>query len=234
VLIEGCESWRAGKHNFGCINSTKVVFRDCDAVWAMPGQGHGGHSAYVSYGDSSGMARQTSEYDRCAFDHVQDTRDGGNGYYYFVTHGSNIGSVLLSDMVSHGAPCELDNRESGASLRILGGVMEDSRLELYGKAILVDGLRMTGAQATVDMGTSDSVLQNMTITGTNLGGAWYKTAVLSRGPRNTVRHCRIAMAPDAPDNNTCLATADAGTDLRLQDNTLKATGPVFKDWRTQK
>ena len=234
VLVDGCEARRAGKHNFGCINSTGAVFRDCYAAWAMPGLGHGGHSAYVSYGDAGGMTQQTSEYDRCVFDHVRDTRDGGNGYYYFVTHGSNIGSVLLRGPVSHGAPCELDNRESGASLRILGGLLEDNRLELYGKDILVDGLRMTGAQATVDMTTSASILQNMTISGTNLGGAWYKTAVLSRGPKNTVRSCRIVMAADAPSDNTCLAVTDNGNDLRLQDNTLKATGPVFKDWRIQK
>ncbi len=230
VLVEGCEVYRAGKHHFGCINSTQVVHRDCYAAYAMPRQGPGGHSAYVSFGDNKNLPRQSSEYDNCSFEHTQDTWDGAYHYFLFVTHGPSIGSVLLRDMVSHGAPCSVDNGESGATIKIIGGLLDNSRLELSGKNIVVDGLHIRGAQGTVDISASDCVLQNMVIEGTNLGTSWYQTAVLSRKPRNTVRFCNITMAADAPDFNSCLAVAEQSTDFRYYGNTFVSHGAPLRDW----
>ena len=194
----------------------------------MPRQGHGGCSAFVSFGDRP--QGQTSVYRRCVFDHARDTWDHEDAAYVFVTHGPGIGAVLLEDVVSRGAGWSVDNTESGADIQIRGGLLEDNRLELYGKGIRVSGLRVTGPQGTVDVSASGCVLEGLIITGTDLGTAWYRTAVLSRGPGNTGRGCRILLAPDAPGFDTCLAVADAGTGFRYDDNVLAANGPAFKNW----
>lgn len=230
VRVEGCEAFRAGKHHFGCINSTQVVFRDCYAAYAMPHQGHGGHSAFVSFGDNKNRPGQTSEYDHCVFAHPEDAWDGQNHYYIFVAHGPTLKSVLLRDMISRGGGWSVDNTESGAVIKIQGGLLENNRLELYGSRILVDGLHVTGAQGTVDISASDCILQNMLIRGTNLGTGWYQTAVLSRRPGNTVRFCKIVMAPDAPDFNACLAVAESGTQFRYYGNVFVSNGPAFRNW----
>ena len=230
ISVEGCAVYRAGKHHFGCINSTQVVFRNCYAAYAMPRQGMGGQSAYVSFGDNKDKPHQSSEYLDCTFDHTQDTWDETHGYYFFVSHGSSIGSVLLKNIVSRGAPCSVDNRDNGAIIKIIGGFLENSRLELYGQEILIDGLHMKGTQSTVDISASRCVLQNMSIVGTNLGTAWYQTAVFSRQPQNTVRFCKITLSRSSPDFNTCLAVGENSTNFSYYGNTLISNGEPFKNW----
>jgi hypothetical protein len=236
VLVERIEVLRAGKHHFGCINSTGIIHRSCYAAYAMPRQGNGGASAFVSYGDrESGLADQTSEYHDCLFEHTEDTWNtvsGGEDHYFvFLTHGPAISSVLLKNMISRGGGWSVSNGEAPtAKVRIEGGLLTDNRLAVDGTGIVIDGLRLTGTQATIDLMGKDHVLQNLVMQGTNLGSAWFQTAILARGPGMTLRFSTIVMADDAPDYNSCLALADAAAGFQCYGNVLWSTGKAIRVW----
>lgn len=236
VLLERIEVLRAGKHHFGCINSTDVIHRSCVAAYAMPRQGNGGASAWVSYGDrESGLADQTSEYHDCLFEHAEDswsTATGGNDrYFIFLTHGAPIASVLLKNMICRGGGWSVSNGDAPtARIRIEGGLLTDNRLAVDGSGIVIDGLRITGAAGTIDLMGRDHLVQNVVMSGTNLGSAWFQTALLARGPGMTVRFNTIVMADQAPDYNSCLALADGADGLKCYGNVLWSTGKAIRVW----
>lgn len=236
VLLERVDVLRAGKHHFGCINSTDVIQRSCYAAYAMPRQGNGGASAWVSYGDrESGVADQTSEYHDCLFEHAEDTwstaQGGSDHYFVFLTHGAPITSVLLKNMISRGGGWSVSNGDAPtAHIRVEGGLLTDNRLTVDGTGIVIDGLRITGAAGTIDLMGRDHVLQNLVMSGTNLGSAWFQTAILVRGPMMTVRFNTIVMADNAPDYNSCLALADTAAGLKCYGNVLWSTGKAIRVW----
>lgn len=236
VLIERVEVLRAGKHHFGCINSTAVVHRSCYAAYALPRQGTGGASAFVSYGDKeSGLMDQTSEYHDCLFEHTEDPWNTVSGnedrYFVFITHGAAIGSVLLKNVICRGGGWSVSNGEApNAKVRIEGGLLTDNRLTVDGTGIVIDGLRITGAQATIDLMGKDHLLQNLVMQGTNLGSQWFQTAILARGPGMTLRFSTIVMADDAPDYNSCLALADGANGFQCYGNVLWSRGKSIRTW----
>jgi hypothetical protein len=236
VLVERIEVLRAGKHHFGCINSTAIVHRSCYAAHAMPRQGTGGASAFVSYGDrESGLMDQASEYHDCLFEHTEDRWNTVSGnqdrYFVFITHGAAIGSVLLKNMICRGGGWSVSNGEAPtAKVRIEGGLLTDNRLTVDGTGIVIDGLRLTGAQTTIDLMGRDHVLQNLVMQGTNLGSQWFQTAILARGPGMTLRFSTIVMAGDAPDYNSCLALADGAAGFSCYGNVLWSQGRSIRVW----
>ena len=98
VTIENSEAYRAGKHHFGAINTTNFVGRDLYSAWAMPDQGYGGASAYVSYSDLA-FPNSRSEW----FDFAYDELDGATApYMVFYTHGPGMADLLVQDIRSNG------------------------------------------------------------------------------------------------------------------------------------
>lgn len=210
MLLDGVEAYHNGKHSFGCINSTQVIHNNCRAGYPMPAQS-GGYTAYVSYGDTStGLANQTSEYHGCIGDHMEDTVVGqyvNTGYEFFTTHGAAIGSVWLDNCQSlsssaggPGAHWTIGNGDSQsaghpAQIKITGGLIQNNQLSMYGTGFLVDGLRMTGpgatstndATATINMGCSNSTVQNCLLTGLNVGYWLYQAGIYDNGTNNTIR-----------------------------------------------
>jgi len=212
VTLNNIESYRCGKHNFGVINSTQVVLNGCLAEYPMPNQDQfGGYSAYVSYGDSStGLANQTSVYNNCVGDNMQDTMPSqyeDTGYEFFTTHGSNVGSVILNNCQAlsssaggAGAHWTLNNSDSvsagtPAILKINGGVQQNNQLYLQGTGIVVNGLTMIGpggtstndATATIDMESSNTTLENMLLYNFNVGYWLYSAAIEDDGANNIIR-----------------------------------------------
>ncbi|HEX3134429.1 MAG TPA: choice-of-anchor Q domain-containing protein [Planctomycetota bacterium] len=236
VLVERVEVLRAGKHHFGCINSTGIIHRSCYAAYAMPRQGNGGASAFVSYGDrESGLVDQISEYHECLFEHAEDTWNSVSGgedrYFIFLTHGAAISSVLLKNMISRGGGWSVSNGEAPtAKVRIEGGLLTDNRLTVDGTGIVIDGLRLTGTQATIDLMGKDHVVQNLVMQGTNLGSAWFQTAILARGPGMILRFSTIVMADDAPDYNSCLVLAESAAGFQCYGNVLWSNGKAIRVW----
>ena len=231
VQLTGCEAYRAGKHHFGVINSTQFVGRDLTAAYAAPGQGGAGSaSAYVSYGDgSTGMLAQTSEWHNISAANLDDPEENAV-YEAFLDHGSTLTSLWVDGLQSSGAGVLLSNADNtAATMKMTGGSIQNARLELDGDGLLVDGTLLTGAQASIDMTSSDTTLQNLVIYGTNMEGAWYQTALLSRGTGNTLRFSTIYMDP-AAGRNTCVALTSATEGFNEYADALIAPHRVFAVW----
>jgi len=230
VRLEGCEAYRCGKHHFGVINTTGFVGVDLYAAEAMPDQGVGGASAYVSYSDRSRRG-DTSHYLRCVAERPEDAGAGGR-YPAFVTHGEGIGSVVLEGMTSRGGDLALGNRESGATIRVEGGRLEDAVLGVYGERIVVDGLTVVGPHAGVTLDGAGNVLQNMLMTGINPGSSGHQAAITEGGERNTVRFCTVVLDPHAPDFDAALSLRRPGGRLRWYGNVMVTTGTAVRAWFT--
>ena len=228
VRLEGCEAYRCGKHHFGVINSTGFVGVDLLAAYAMPDQGVGGASAFVSYSDRSRRG-DTSHYLRCTAEHMEDAGIGGK-YPAFVTHGEGIGSILLEGMTSRGGDISLGNGESGATIRVMGGRLADAVLGIYGEKIIVDAMTVVGEHAGVTLEGKENVLQNMLITGCNPGFAGHQAAIVEGGMGNTIRFCTVVMDPKAPDFDAAISLKRPGSKLRWHGNILLTTGTVVRAW----
>ena len=228
VRLEGCEAYRAGKHHFGVIDSTEFVGQDLYAAYAMPDQGVGGAAPYVSYSDRTRKG-DSSRYVRCVCEHLEDAGTGGT-YPAFVTHGEGVGSIRLEDFTSRGGEIALDNGESGASIRVQGGVVEDGVLRLAGKGIVADGTSLLGERTEVILGGSDNVVQNLRVLGCNPGFAGYPAAITDRGRGNTIRFCTVVMGDGAKDFDAALALVRPGSGLRWYGNILLAPGVAVRAW----
>ena len=228
IVLEGCEAYRAGKHHFGVINANEFLGKGLYAAYAMPDQGVGGATAYVSYSDRS-RPGDRSRYVNCVAEHLEDTGGGGT-YPAFYTHGEGIGSVVLENLISRGAGVGLGNGESGAALRIRGGRLENAALEVFGNKVLVDGLTLTGPRALVTLSGSDNVLQNVLILGPNPGTAGYQAAVVDNGLRNTIRFCTFVLSPEAPSYDAVLSLVKPNSGLSWYGNILLSQGKVLRIW----
>ena len=228
VRLEGCEAYRCGKHHFGVINSTGFVGVDLLAAYAMPDQGVGGASAFVSYSDRTRRG-DTSHYLRCTAEHMEDAGTGGR-YPAFVTHGEGIGSISLEGMTSRGGDISLGNGESGATIRVVGGRLEDAVLGVFGEKIVVDGMTVVGEHAGVALEGGENVLQNMLIAGVNPGFAGHQAAITEGGKGNTIRFCTVVMDPRAPDFDAAISLKRPDSGLRWHGNILLTTGTVVRAW----
>ncbi len=228
VRLEGSEAYRCGKHHFGVINSTGFVGVDLVAAQAMPDQGAGGASAYVTYSDRTRKG-DTSEYLRCRAEDPEDAGTGGR-YPAFVTHGEGVGSILLEGFRSRGGDVALGNGESGAEVRVRGGRLDDAVLDVHGEGIVVDGLTVAGARGGVVLEGAENILQNMLIIGGNPGFAGHQAAIAEGGRRNLIRFCTVVMDPAAPDFDAAISLKRPGTGLRWHGNILLTKGTVVRAW----
>jgi hypothetical protein len=248
IVLNNIESYRCGKHNFGCINSTQVVHNNCYAAYPMPNQN--GYSAYVSYGDNStGMNGQTSEYHYCIGDYMDNTFHNSpyvdTSYEFFTTHGSNVGSVWLDHCSAlstaaggPGAHWTLSNAESNqaghpATLTVTGGFLQNNQLYMEGTGILVDGLHMQGpgatasndATATINMTSSNSTLQNILMDKVNVGYWLYQAAVQNNGANNVIRFNTFVNDANSGD----AVIKNIGSNLSLYGNIIVDSGNWLSD-----
>ncbi len=228
VRVESCVVLRAGKHHFGVINSTGFVGVNLTASVAMPDQGPGGASAFVTYSDSSRHG-DTSVYVGCVAEPLDDAGTGGR-YPAFVTHGAGVGSIVLDNFTSHGGEIALGNHESGASIRVRGGRLEDASLRIDGRQITVDGLTIVGKQANLILEGTGNTVQNVLMTGMNPGFAGYQAAITEGGQDNRIRCCTIVMDPVAPDFNAALSLKRPGGRLTCVGNVFLTSGTVVRAW----
>jgi len=255
VTLNSVESYRCGKHNFGCINSTQVIHNNCYAAYPMPNQAQfGGYTAYVSYGDSStGMNNQTSEYHNCVGDYMDDPYHNSpyvnTGYEFFTTHGSNVGSVLLdhcqalsSGAGGPGAHWTISNSESAqaghpATITIKGGYLQNNQLFMQGTGLVVDGLHISGsgntstndATGTIDMECTNSTVQNVLMENINMGFWLYSTAIQNNGNNNTIRFNTLvnnANSGNAIINNVGGGTVFSGNITVTSGNAISGNTPA--------
>ena len=230
VRLEGCEAYRAGKHHFGVINSTGFVGVNLIAAIAMPDQGAGGASAYVTYSDRTRRG-DTSEYHHCTAEQLADPGSGGH-YPAFVTHGEGVGSILLDDLTSRGGEIALGNAESGAAIRLHGGRLEAATLAVDGRKIVVDGLTIVGQFAGVSLDGVGNTLQNLVITGGNPGFVGHQAAITEGGQDNLIRFCTIVLDPAAPEFDAVLSLKRRDSRLRWFGNVMISSGTTVRTWFT--
>jgi hypothetical protein len=198
VLLEDCEAYRGGRHDFGVINSTGFIGRRLHAAYAIPKQA----TLYVSYsGDESAFSDCTSQWIDCSADHFED------GSIFFVCHGRKLGQLTFINPIDHGGKISILEDSPGQRVRISGGLVEDGSIELICAHAVVEGVTFSGS-AAVDCYGHDNVLQNlkMLIKPERGGPTGYGTAILMRkGARgNTVRFCSVLMDPAAGADKSCL------------------------------
>jgi hypothetical protein len=245
VLVDSCEAYRAGKHHIASINSTQFVGTNLYSAWAMPGQSRVGASsidpavsAYVAYGDASvSLPNQTSVWRNCVWDHAIDPQNPLN-YYAFFTHGAKVTSVLLDNMSSLGANLTVNNTDNpSADISVKGGLVQNARLEAYGQSTLVDGMLITGANASLRMGGTDSTFQNMLIEGSYLEADGYQTAAVSLASGNTLRFSTIVLDSRAAQSYSCLTldsdysvASSQGAQFQYFANICVTPSAALKQW----
>jgi hypothetical protein len=198
VLLEDCEAYRGGRHDFGVINSTGFIGRRLHAAYAIPKQA----TLFVSYsGDESTFTDCSSQWIDCSADHFED------GSIFFVCHGRKLGQLTFINPIDHGGKISILEDNPTQRVRISGGLVEDGSIELFCSHALIEGVTFSGS-AAVDCYGHDNVLQNlkMLIKPEHGGPTGYGAAILMRkGARgNTVRFCSVLMDPAAGSDKSCL------------------------------
>ena len=214
VILEDCEAYRGGRHNFGVINSTGFIGRRLQAAWAIPKQA----TLYVSYsGSESAYSGCTAQWIDCAGDHFED------GSIFFVCHGQKLGQLTFVNPHDHGGKISILEDSPDQHVRIDGGLIEDGSLELICSHAVIDGTTFAGSSA-VDCYGHDNLLQNlkMAIKPERGGPTGYGAAILMRkGARaNTVRFCSVLMDPAAGTDKSCLLMLEPGLNTSWYGNIL--------------
>lgn len=229
VLLDGCEAYRGGKHNFGCINSTQVRFLNCRAAYAMPNQDA---SLYVSYADTDpgGHGAASSEYDHCTADHMEDPSRPGFHYLSFVCHGGKLGPLSFKNFTTHRGKFSVlqDADATGQTYRFVGGLIDNADYEIFAHDGLTDGTTVTG-NAAVDIYGSHNTFQNLrmiNILPKNGGQTGYSSAIVVRaGARNTVvRFSTVVMDPAVGGNAACLTLVAPGLQTEWYGNIFLSSG----------
>ena len=220
VTVEGCEAYRAGRHHFGAINSGPFTGRELYSAWAMPDQGYGAASAYVSYSDVAGTVGLNSWID-CSYDEL----DGAVApYMNFYTHGPGQGDILVQNIRSRGG-IGLSTSTEGRDqhLRIIGGLIEDAALTLYANNGVVDGVTLRGPRARVTNFGTNNLMQNVVLDGArpNFGnfGAFF-----DYGHDGTFRFNTIRLDPQTVGYSTALVAGAGATGARFYGNIIDTAG----------
>lgn len=222
VRLEDCEAYRAGRHHYGAINSTNVVGLRLKCAYAMPGI-PGGATFYVSFSDAA-RKNDTHQWIDCSAEHLENPGQGN--YQIFYDHGEGLGPITIRNMVSRGGKLSVGS-SAAAPVTILGGLIEDASLEVFGDHLHVDGLAVKGNGA-VDLFCSDSLLENMVVAvePRNGGPTGYGAGFVLRdnARRNVVRYS-TAVLGDAP----CVMLTKPGLEMKLVGNVLLSKKGVFGD-----
>lgn len=218
VRLQDCEAYRAGRHHFGTINSTRFVGKNLFCAHAMP-RIPGGATFYVSFSDASRKG-DTHAWIDCAADHFENP--GERRYGVFYDHGEGLGAVLLENLTARGAILSIDSTAE-RPITVRGGRLDDGVLEIFGSHARIDGLTLTG-NAAVDNYGSDCVFQNMrllNIKPVNGGFTGYGSAVVFRdgAKRNSVRFNTVVIDPAAPAA-PCLTLLGKGSGTQCYGNIL--------------
>lgn len=224
ITLEDCLATRCGKHHFGVINSTAVVLRRCHASLAMPDQGVGGASAFVSYSDKRHRG-DTSRYEDCVVENYADATGQGQ-YPAFVTHGEGIGEVVMVGLKSKGAGFSFNNAESGALLTLTDSEISGGGLTLNGTNCRVKGVTLLSGVLTLN--GSRHHVTGCRITGMNPGFEGYQSAVVNHASDCAIEECEITLAPDAKPFNAAIALVNPQSRLTWTNCRINTPGCAVK------
>ena len=212
VTITACDASLAGKHHFGVIDAPGFVGTDLTATQAAPDQGFGGASAYVAFSDANDAGhRDASSWVDCTW----TTPNGA--YPIFVTHGDStdsVGNILLQNLVSlNGYGTGISAQSDGADqvITIRGGHLDGGVIDDSASGSVVDGVLMTGADASINLSGNNDVVQNCVFTGLAPNPqAGRNGAVVVSGTGSIVRFDTFDTSP-AGDPAIAIEAANLGT-----------------------
>lgn len=226
VTIADSEAYRAGKHHFGVINSGNFVGERLYAASAMPDQGYGGATAFVSFSDASqGRHADSSQW-------LDSTAENmGGPYLGFYTHGTGVGDVLVKNLTVKDAPGIGISTESAEKqdVRIVGGHLDNSSISIYGHDVVVDGVRVTGPNSNIDVRGSDNVIQNVLMTGAKPEFNYY-SAMQDFGTGNLFQFNTVSLDPASPAHATAMAIINAASNTTLRGNIFATPDAVLREW----
>jgi hypothetical protein len=226
VRIEDSEAYNAGKHHFGVINSDGFVGERLYASSAMPDQGYGGATAFVAFSDASqGRHADSSQW-------LDSTAENmGGSYVGFYTHGTGVGDVLVKNLTvkdSPGIGISTDSAEQ-QNVRVIGGHLDNSSISIYGHNVVVDGVRMIGANSNVDIRGNDNIVQNVLLTGAKPEFNYF-TAMQDFGTGNVFQFNTVSLDPASPAHATAIAVINAASNTTLRGNIFDTPDAVLREW----
>jgi hypothetical protein len=213
VRIEDSEAYRAGKHHFGVIDSTNFVGKNLYTSIAMPDQGYGGASGYVSFSD----ARRGDDNSTW----INIVADNPNGPYPgFVSHGGGLKTLSIQNLVVHGgAGLFIINENPTGTVNIAGGRIENGPVDIYGSNVTVDGVAITGPDGYIDLEGSGNVIQNNVLSGRETD--WYagsKAAIVDAGTGNMIRFNTVILGPTSGGGGSAVAITNANSTSEIYAN----------------
>jgi hypothetical protein len=226
VRIEDAEAYRAGKHHFGVINSGGFVGERLYAESAMPDQGYGGATAFVAFSDAAqGRTADASQW-------LDSTAENlGGPYPAFYTHGTGVGDILVKNLTGKGGAGIAVSTDAAEkqNVRIVGGHLDDAGITVFGDDVSVDGVRLTGPKAYVDLRGNDNVVQNLLMTGTKPEAGYY-SAMTDQGTGNVFQFNTVSLDPASPAQATAMAILTAATNSKLIGNIFDTPDAVLREW----
>jgi len=227
VRLEDCEAYRAGRHHFGAINSSRFVGKGLHCAHAMPNI-PGGATFYVSFSDASrsGDAHQWLD---CTAAHFENP--GQRNYQVFYDHGEGLGPILIRNLKSRGGMFSVGT-SAKAPVTIEGGLLEDGALEIFGSNVHVNGLTIRG-NGVIDHWGSDGLFENLRLVNLQLkngGHTGYNSAIVLRdaAKKNTFRFCTVVFGSEADSAGLALLGKNSAT--RWYGNIVLGKGPAVKSW----
>jgi hypothetical protein len=207
VLIESSEAYRAGKHHFGVINANGFVGKNLYAAQAMPDQGYGGASAYVSYSDHS----RTNV--------IAD--DPLGPYPGFITHGTGMGDILIQNMeIRGGAGMALYSEGENQTIRVQGGLVENGAVSVD-RNTTIDGLTVTGPYGSIGLARNNNIVENTVVSGRSPDfWAGHRAAILDSGQNNIIRYNTIILDPEFSGRGAAIGINGSATNSEIYANVI--------------
>jgi hypothetical protein len=184
VLVDSCEAYRCGRHNFAAINSTGFVGRHLIAAYVVPNM-PGDNTAYVSYADNGApVAACTSVWDDISAAHLENGHGGMN--LMFVSHGDHQGLITIAN-----STCDTKMSFMSAPVSVKDLTLrENGSVENFGNGIIIDGVHLLDSSA-IDQYGSNGTIQHCVASFTPTGGGatGYRSAIVCRdkAKQNVIR-----------------------------------------------
>jgi hypothetical protein len=176
ILVEDCESYRAGRHNIGVINTTGFVGRRIVCAHAAPGADN---ALFVSYADvNAPVAKCIHRWEDCTA--------ASSDYHAFVSHGENQGLIEFANFTAMSKVSLMS-----APVVFRGGLITgNGSIENWGEGVLIDGVTLKD-NATIDLWAGNGIIQNCVadLDPAGDGPTGFKSAILCRegANRNIIR-----------------------------------------------
>jgi hypothetical protein len=210
VSIINCEADRAGKHNFGVINSTGFVGNGITAQYAMPDQGVGGATALVSYSDGS-VSNTTSSWSNVNVSNM-------GGYPAWYSHGDGLGPVSLTNFKTNGAVISMS-----ANTTLTNATVINTGIQIYDDAT-VNGATLIGGGISLG---ANAVAKNIFIQDYVNSGTSYPSPIVVTGPNASLSLSTITISQTVQQWVALISMVGANSSLTMTGNVFDTGAQTY-------